>query len=298
VVGSTTRPGESFALPWRDDQLSKQQAYDLAAGEYPNLRADICICRENVVADETQVSGIFRRTLVPIEEWMHKVTVRQEIIDRVLARRGRYHWFDELDPRRTALVVIDMQELFCAPGAPAEVPGSREIVESINALTEELRKIGVPVIWVLHANTQSSGRSDWELFFNHIVADEVREKTRQSLAPGRQKVWSGLTVGPADTTINKNRYSALIAGSSSLERLLRSLEIDTVLIAGTKTNICCESTARDAMMLDFKTVMVSDCCAALSDDEHRAALENMIQQFGDVMTGPEVLERLRRQSNR
>jgi ureidoacrylate peracid hydrolase len=102
---------------------------------------------------------------------MHKVTVRQEIIDRVVARRGRYHWFEDLDPRRTALVVIDMQELFCAPGAAAEVAGSREIVEPINALTEELRTIGVPVIWVLHANAESSGRSDWELFFNYIVAD-------------------------------------------------------------------------------------------------------------------------------
>jgi ureidoacrylate peracid hydrolase len=241
---------------------------------------------------------ILRWAFILIEDVMHKVTVRQEIIDRVLARRGRYHWFDELDPRRTALVVIDMQELFCAPGAPAEVPGSRGIVEPINALAGELRKFGVPVIWVLHANAQSGGRSDWELFFNYIVADEVREKTRQSLTPGRQRVWSGLTVAPADTTIIKNRYSALIAGSSGLERLLRSLDVDTVLIAGTKTNICCEATARDAMMLDFKVVMVSDCCAALSDDEHRAALENMIQQFGDVMTGDEVLERLRRQSNR
>jgi ureidoacrylate peracid hydrolase len=126
----------------------------------------------------------------------------------------------------------------------------------------------------------------------------VRERTLQSLAPGRQKVWSGLTVEPADTTVIKNRYSALIPGSSSLERLLRSLEIDTVLIAGTKTNICCEATARDAMMLDFKVVMVSDCCAALSDDEHRSALENVIQQFGDVMTGDDVLERLRRRTNR
>ena len=229
---------------------------------------------------------------------MHKVNVRQEIVDRVLARRGRYHWFDELDPRRTALVIIDMQELFCAPGAPAEVPGSRDIVEPINALTEQMRKIGVPVIWVLHANSQSGGRSDWELFFNYIVADEVREKTKQSLEPGRQQVWSGLTVDAADTKIIKNRYSALIPGSSSLERLLRSLDIDTVLVAGTKTNICCEATARDAMMLDFKVVMVSDCCAALSDDEHRAALENMIQQFGDVMTGDEVIERLRRRTNR
>jgi ureidoacrylate peracid hydrolase len=235
---------------------------------------------------------------MPIESAMHKVNVRQAIVERVLARRGRYHWFEELDPRRTALLIIDMQELFCAPGAPAEVPGSREIVEPINKLTEELRKIGVPVIWVLHANLRSGGRSDWELFFNNVVADEVREKTLQSLAPGRQQVWSGLTVGPTDTKVIKNRYSALIPGSSGLERLLRSLGIDTVLVAGTKTNICCEATARDAMMLDFKVVMVSDCCAALSDDEHRAALENMIQQFGDVMTGDEVLERLRRQSNR
>jgi ureidoacrylate peracid hydrolase len=229
---------------------------------------------------------------------MHKATVRQEIVDRVLARRGRYHWFEELDPRRTALLVIDMQELFCAPGGAAEVPGSRDIVEPINQLTGELRALGVPIVWVLHANSQTGGRSDWELFFNYVVADTVREKTLESLAPGRQQVWSGLTVDPADCKIIKNRYSALIPGSSGLERLLRSLDIDTVLVAGTKTNVCCEATARDAMMLDFKVVMVSDCCAALSDDEHRAALENIIQQFGDVMSGDEVLDRLRRRSNR
>ena len=145
---------------------------------------------------------------------MHRVGVRQEIIDRVLARRGRYHWFEELDPRRTALLIIDMQELFCAPGAPAEVPGSRDIVEPINRLTEKLRAIGVPIIWVLHANTQAGGRSDWELFFNYVVADEVKERTLRSLAPGNQQVWSGLTVDAADTRIIKNRYSALIAGSS------------------------------------------------------------------------------------
>ena len=91
----------------------------------------------------------------------------------------------------------------------------------------------------------------------------------------------------------KNRYSALIPGSSQLERILRGMGIDTILIAGTKTNVCCELTARDAMMLDFKTVMVEDCRAALSDDEHRAALENMIQQFGDVMTSKETVARLR-----
>ena len=224
---------------------------------------------------------------------MHSVTVRTEIVDRVLRRRGRYHLFDRLDPARTGLIVIDMQTAFCAPGGPAEVPASRGIVAPINRLTAELRALGVPVIWVLHANEQIGGKSDWELFFNTIVADAVREKTLASLTAARQSVWEALVTAPADRTVLKNRYSAFIPGSSPLERVLRGTGIDTVLVAGTKTNVCCESTARDAMMLDFKVVMVEDCCAALSDDEHRSALENVIQQFGDVMTVEEVLAGLR-----
>jgi ureidoacrylate peracid hydrolase len=223
---------------------------------------------------------------------MHSVSVRKEIADRVLQRRGRYHLFDRLDPARTALVVIDMQSTFCAPGSPAEVPASRGIIEPINGLTAELRKLGVPVIWVLHSNNRIGGKSDWELFFSTIVADAVREKTLESLAAEKQEVWSGLVTSLADRTVLKNRYSAFIQGSSQLERMLRGMGVDTVLVAGTKTNVCCESTARDAMMLDFKVVLVEDCCAALSDDEHRAALENVIQQFGDVMTASEVLARL------
>ena len=228
---------------------------------------------------------------------MHSVSIRPEIVARVIARRGRAHWFERLDPARTALLVIDMQTAFCAPSAPAEVPMARGIVPAINDFTRELRKLGCPVIWVVHANTHKSGRSDWALFFNHVVGDDVHERTMDALAPGRQSVWSELTVADADHIVIKNRYSALIAGSSQLERLLRSLDIDTVLIAGTKTNVCCESTARDAMMLDFKVVMLSDCCAALSDDEHRSALENIFQQFGDVATADEALRKLRAPGN-
>ena len=225
---------------------------------------------------------------------MHKVSVRQHIIDRVLARRGRYHWFERLDPARTALVVIDMQSTFCEPGAPAEVPGSRGIVPQINALIRQLRPLGVPIIWILHANSHLGGKSDWEVFFNHVVASEVRNRTIESLLPGRQQVWPELEADPDDLTLVKIRYSAMISGSSTLERVLRNLGIDTILIAGTKTNVCCESTARDAMMLDFQVVMIEDCMAALSDEEHLATLETFIQQFGDVMTSEEVLQRLKR----
>lgn len=211
-----------------------------------------------------------------------------------MKRRGRLQLFEDFEPCKTALVVIDMQNTFCDVGAPAEVPQSRGIVPNINALTPALRALGVPVIWVLHANTNSGKRSDWSLFYNNIVAGNVRDRTLQSNAPENQAVYSGLEVSSNDMVIVKNRYSALIPGSSSLERVCRSFGIDSLLIAGTKTNICCESTARDAMMLDFKVTMLSDCCAALSDEEHRGALENIIQQFGNVMTSTEVVKRLKK----
>ena len=225
---------------------------------------------------------------------MHPVSIRPHIIERVMARRGRLHWFERLDAAKTALVSVDMQNTFCAPGAPAEVAASRTIVPNINRLTAGLRKLECPVIWVLHANTHHRGNSDWQLFYDYVVSADVRTRTIESLAPGRQDVYTGLETAPDDIVLIKNRYSALVPGSSALERVLRNLGIDTLLIVGTKTNVCCESTARDAMMLDFKVVMVSDCCAALSDDEHRATLETHIQQFGDVFTADEVLARLQK----
>lgn len=230
---------------------------------------------------------------------MHNVEIRQEIVDRVLARRGRYHLFDSLNPAETALVMIDMQGTFVEPGSPAEVPAARGIVDPINKLTDAARALGVTVIWVTHANAHNSKASDWDLFFNHFVADEVRDKTIASLSPGAdgQRIWRDLKVGDDDLHLIKNRYSALISGSSQLERVLRSRGIRNVLITGTKTNVCCEATGRDAMMLDYRVVMVSDCLAALSDDEHRASLETFIQQFGDVMSSSEVLAVLRNRGN-
>jgi ureidoacrylate peracid hydrolase len=221
---------------------------------------------------------------------MHKVSIRPHIVERVLARRGDVHWFTRLDAASSALLVVDMQNTFCMPGAPGEVPLARAIVPGINRLAERLRALGVPVVWVVHANSLHEDRSDWEVFFNHVVRNpEVRRRMAESLAPERQKVWHELAVAPGDITVVKNRYSAFAHGASTLERVLRNLGVDTVLVAGTKTNVCCDSTARDAMMLDFKSVLVSDCCAALSDDEHLATLETFIQQFGDVMSADEVL---------
>ena len=220
---------------------------------------------------------------------MHKVAIRPAIVERVVARRGKLHLFDALDPKRMALVIIDMQNAFVAPGAPVEVPAARGIVAPINQLAAALRKRGVPVIWVLHEN--QAGGKDWDGFFGVFVAPGGREQAAGALTKGAelQRLWPELTVTDADLRVAKNRYSALIAGSSALPSVLQERRINTLLIAGTKTNVCCECTARDAMMLDYKVVMLSDCTAALSDEEHLATLENMIQQFGDVRTADEAL---------
>ena len=95
--------------------------------------------------------------------------------------------------------------------------------------------------------------------FQHYRRRRGSRERLESLKTEKQTVWSDLITAPADLTLLKNRYSALISGSSALERTLRGMSIDTVLIAGTKTNVCCKSTARDAMMLDFKVVLVEDC---------------------------------------
>ncbi len=230
---------------------------------------------------------------------MHQVTIRPEIIERVLARRGRHHLFDSLDPAQTAFVVIDMQNMFCEPGSPAEVPESRGICDPINFLCDELRALGGLVIWITSATVSANGKSDWEHFVRNFVAEDVQERTIDALKPGGpgEQIWHELDVREGDLQVRKNRYSALTPGSSMLQSLLSSQGIRNVLIGGTKTNICCESTSRDAMQLDYNVVMVEDCNAALSDDEHRAALENVIQQFGDVMTAEEVVAVLKNRRN-
>jgi len=92
--------------------------------------------------------------------------------------------------------------------------------------------------------------------------------------------------------VKKTTYSAMIRDSSSLEDEMRRRGIESLLIAGTTTNVCCESTARDAMLLDYRVVVLSDATAATTLEEHVASLNNIALYFGDVMTVDEAAERL------
>ena len=216
---------------------------------------------------------------------MHKIAIPKSVVERVIARRGREFVYDNLDPRRTALVVVDMQNAFMLPGvAHSLCLEAQEIVPNINRLAEAVRASGGAVVWIQTAYTDET-RKSWSVYYD-ISKPEQNAKRAEALARGSKgyQLWETLDARPDDTFVEKNRFSAFIGTSSNLAEVLRAKGIDTILVTGTVTGVCCESTARDAMMCNFKTVMVSDGNAAVTDEDHNASLASFYLTFGDVMS--------------
>ena len=225
---------------------------------------------------------------------MHALRIPQDVLDRIAARRGKLHPFDRIEGPKTALVAIDLQNAFLLPGMPAAVKGADDIVPNVNRLAQALRGAGGKVVWV--KMTLDGERERWSVFFDHFGSPSHSAAEQKSLSRGDpgHELFAGLDVLPTDLVVEKTRFSAFIQGSSDLDCTLRELDIDTVMIVGTVTNTCCESSARDAMMLNYKTIMVSDANAAHSDDEHNATLTNILRIFGDVLSTDEVVAKLAR----
>src|SRR5262245_16673433 len=224
---------------------------------------------------------------------MHKIEMPQWAIDCTLQRRGRAHAHDDLDPRKTALIVVDLQNAFMVEEvAVAYVPVAVEIVPNVNRLAAAVRRTGGKVFWLRHT-MDAEGSATWSEYLR-MLSPTTREAQLKNLAPGSRghDLHPALDVKPEDEVVNKSRFSAFIQGSSDLPQRLRTQGYDTVLITGTVTNVCCESSARDAMMLNFRTVMVSDANAARSDAEHNATLAIFYAIFGDVMDTSYLIERL------
>lgn len=223
---------------------------------------------------------------------MHEFALSQSDRDLIVKRRGRLHAFESLDPSRTALLVVDMQNAFVREDvAHAWVPEAASIVPNINVLAAALRAAGGSVVWIKNTFTEESLES-WSHFHEQLWAPERKEKRIAAMSEGTlgHQIYEGLEVQPGDPAVRKTRYSAFIQGSSDLEAILRRRGVDTVLVSGTATNVCCESTARDAMMLNFRTIMVSDANAANSDEAHQASLACFWATFGDVRLTTEVID--------
>src|SRR5712691_13484833 len=194
---------------------------------------------------------------------MHTLSIPQSVIDRVIAKRGREHVFENLNPAKTALVVVDMQNAFMLPGvAHALCPMAEKIVPNINRLARSVRERGGTVVWI-KTTFKDDALQNWSTYFEMVTPQQGAKRIAALTADSKgHELWATLDVRPDDFIVEKNRFSSFIQGSSNLAEVLRSRGLDTILVTGTVTNVCCESTARDAMMLNFKTIMVSDGNAA------------------------------------
>jgi ureidoacrylate peracid hydrolase len=171
---------------------------------------------------------------------------------------------------------------------------ARDIVPNVNRLASVVRAAGGGVFWVMNTFDE---RSAYEWSHAHaMLTPAYRDRRVAAMSEGTkgQALWPELDVRPEDEIVRKYRFSAFMPGTCDLPYRLRARRFDTVLITGTVTNVCCESSARDAMMTNFKTVMVSDANAAMTMEEHNASLVAFYAIFGDVMDTDFVIQRLTR----
>jgi nicotinamidase-related amidase len=197
-------------------------------------------------------------------------------------RRGKRHAYQTIRASATALVVIDMIPFFVN-----ENPYCRGIVPNIARLASILRAAGGTVVWALPAVETSVSDIKRE-FFGDTMADVYNSSAGSGSL--RERIWHEFDVLPSDLMIEKSSPSAFFPGYSPLHSILKENNIDTVLITGTVTNVCCESSARDASTLGYRVIMIADANAGISDESHNAALHTIYRSFGDVRPTEEVVE--------
>lgn len=221
---------------------------------------------------------------------MHQNALFPSVVERVEQRRGGVRVFDRLNCERTAHVVVDLQNGFMAPNAVAEIPQAREIVPIVNRISAAVREGGGLVVYIQNTFDAVAVRT-WPVFFDHFCSPSRRERMIEAFSPGADghALWAGLDVQPEDLKVRKRRFGAFAPGASDLHKILQERGVDTLIITGTASQVCCESTARDAMMLNYKVFFVADGNATFTDEEHNATLSAMAYTFCDVIESEALL---------
>jgi nicotinamidase-related amidase len=213
----------------------------------------------------------------------HPSGIPEKIVRKVIARRGRLHAFESIEARRTAFVVIDLDT--ATVGASEEC---QRLVPRVNELAAAVRIAGGVVAWV------TSHMPVMPRHFAAIVGDELATKYfNDGQRDGAGTIlWHELDTSTHDLVAVKSGASAFFPGKCNLKEQLDHVGIDTLLIAGAVTNICCESSARDAVEFEYKVIMVSDVLSGQAHGLHDATLATFYRIFGDVRPSGEVVELL------
>ncbi len=161
----------------------------------------------------------------------------------------------EIDPAKTAMIVVDMQNDFVAVGGGLETPAARAIVPKLSRVMKMCRDAGIRVIYTTHAHRRDG--CDMGLF------DDLHPPiaNRDALVDGTSgvEIYPDLAPMPGEHVIKKHRYSGFFG--TDLDIILREWGTDTVIISGTTTENCCHATARDAMFLNYRVLFLSDATA-------------------------------------
>ena len=190
----------------------------------------------------------------------------------------------KLSKLKIALVVVDMQNAYChEQGSLArqgfDISACRKVIENVRRIIEISRKHGVPVVFLYLAferNYQDGGsmvHQIWPFF-----------KEKNGLLDG---TWDASIVDELkpladEEVIRKTRYSGF--SGTNLDYRLRYMGVETLIICGVTTNICVESTVRDAFHLGYKVVLISDGTAEIDEERYRTSLKTMEYAFGKLIT--------------
>lgn len=205
----------------------------------------------------------------------HPSGIPEAVLSKVVPRRGRLHAFPTLNPAKTALVVVDLDTGSVTHGTTEEI---RSFVPRVNSLAKTVREHGGTVAWV---TTPISAPSK---HFRALYGDAFTKQIQEEGADGGTAhiVWHELNALPSDIYATKKGASAFFPGRSNLHEQLQKRGVTSLLIAGLVTNVCCESSARDACELEYEVTMVSDCLLGHKQGQHEATLATFYRNFGDV----------------
>jgi nicotinamidase-related amidase len=192
----------------------------------------------------------------------------------------------DIDPSRTSLVVVDMQNDFVRAGAPLEVPEARATIVPIQRTIELFRRLGRPIVFTRYiAGPKETLLWKWSPQLRPPVNCCKPCFLRRYADAGREldcvAVIDELPVQPGDYVVDKYWYGAFFR--TNLHDILLSEHVDTVAVCGTVTQICVEETAREAFHLGLKTVILSDCVSSFDLGMHAATLKNFAMKFGRVL---------------
>ncbi len=193
----------------------------------------------------------------------------------------------QIDPKKTALLVIDMQKGFVEEGAFLEVSAARRMLPDLQPLISACREKSIPIIF-----TRMSHQYIRSTIYPDLWPDHFKEDGTPILVPGAREfeLIESLKVEKGDILLDKDRYSAFFG--TPLDLILKEKAIDTVMITGLASNVCCESTAREGFFLNYRVIFVDDCNVTLNEEMHRWAVENIRMVFGYVLSSGQIIQKL------